>query len=213
MKNRPRGSHRLLVLTAIALASPLLGAPAASAGLLVNSTSAANCSTQVLEQPFKRWLDYFRYTPVPGGSFEGGATGWKLSGASVVRDNETFFVRSKNDTRSLSLGGSGSAQSAPVCVGIEYPVLRFFARNRGLLTSALTVEVLFEDAGGTVRSLLIGTVAGTSAWQPTLPLPVVANLLALLPNQKTAIAFRFRATGIGGDWRIDDVYVDPHRRG
>ena len=167
----------------------------------------------MLEQPFTRWLDYFRYTLVPGGSFEGGATGWKLSKASVVRDNETFYVRSRTDSRALSLGGSGSAQSAPVCVGLEHPVMRFFARNRGLPTSVLTVEVLFEDAGGTVRSLLIGTVPGTSAWQPSLPTPVVANLLALLPNQKTAIAFRFRATGIGGDWRIDDVYVDPHRRG
>ena len=213
MNNQPRGLQRLLILTAIALATPLVGAPAASAGVLVNSTSAENCRTQVLEQPFTRWLDYFRYTLVPGGSFESGATGWKLSRASVVRENESYYVRSRSDSRSLSLGASGSAQSAPVCVGIEHPVMRLFVRNRGLATSVLAVEVLFEDAGGRVRSLPIGTVPGIGGWQPSLPIPVLANLLALLPNQKTAIAFRFTATGIGGDWRIDDVYVDPHRRG
>lgn len=198
----------------VAASSAALGASAtpASAGILVNSESAANCTKQVLEQPFKRWLDYFNYTLVPGGDFEAKSPSWSLSGAKVVSGNETFYVRSAKDSRSLSLGKSGSAQSRPVCVSIDYPVLRFFAINRGLLTSALTVEVLFEDSLGNVHAVLIGTVTGTSSWQPMLPIPVIANLLALLPGEKTAVAFRFRATGLGGDWRIDDVFVDPHRR-
>jgi hypothetical protein len=50
-------------------------------------------------------------------------------------------------------------------------------------------------------------VLGGSAWQPTLPFPVVANLLPLLPGQMTPVAFRFTARG--GAWRIDDVYIDP----
>jgi hypothetical protein len=212
MNNWSRTLRPLLVIAAVTLTTGL-GAGTAHAGILVNTESAKNCTTQVLEQPFKRWLDYFNYTLVPGGNFESGAPAWTLSKAKVVSGNETFYVRSKKDSRSLSLGASGSATSRPVCVGIDYPVLRFFARNSGLLTSALTVEVLYEDASGKVRSLLIGTVAATSTkWQPTLPIPVVANLLALLPNEKTAVAFRFRATGIGGKWQIDDVFVDPRRR-
>jgi hypothetical protein len=39
---------------------------------------------------------------------------------------------------------------------------------------------------------------------------VVANLLALLPNETTPVAFRFTAQG--GDWSIDDVWVDPYGR-
>jgi hypothetical protein len=166
----------------------------------------------VLEQPFTRWLDYFRYTLVPGGDFESGARGWSLSHASVVNGNESFYAHSSRDTHSLSLGSSGSAQSAPVCVSIDYPVLRLFVRNTGLPTSALSVDVLFEDAFGAIHSLPLGVVAGGPSWQPSLPVPVVANLLALLPNARTAIAFRFRVIGLGGDWRIDDVFVDPHRR-
>jgi hypothetical protein len=205
--------RRALLVTAAVTLTTALAPGSASAGVLVNTESAKNCTTQVLEQPFKRWLDYFNYTLVPGGNFESGAPAWTLSKAKVVSGNETFYVRSKRDARSLSLGASGVATSRPVCVGIYHPTLRFFARNRGLPTSALTVEVLFETSLGQVLSLPIGVVPGlTPTWQPTLPYLVVANLLPLLPNERTAIAFRFRATGIGGDWQIDDVFVDPRKR-
>jgi hypothetical protein len=210
--NSSRTARTLLATAAVTLAT-VLGAESANAGILVNTESAKNCTTQVFQQPFKRWLDYFSYTLVPGGNFESGAPAWTLSKAKVVSGNETFYVRSTKDARSLSLGASGVATSRPVCVGIEYPLMRFFARNRGLPTSVLTVEVLFETSLGKVLALPIGVVPGLRpSWQPTLPIPVIANLLPLLPNQKTAIAFRFRATGIGGNWQIDDVFVDPHRR-
>ena len=66
---------------------------------------------------------------------------------------------------------------------------------------------------GIVNSLpLVGAVLPTSSWQPTvLPVVVVANLLPLLPGQRTPVAFRFTPT-LGGAWSIDDVYVDPYSR-
>jgi hypothetical protein len=86
--------------------------------------------------------------------------------------------------------------------------MRFFAkRTSGTILSTLTVEVLFEGLGGVVKSLPIGVVLGGSKWQPTLPFPVVANLLPLLPGQMTPVAFRFTARG--GTWQVDDVYIDP----
>ena len=205
--------RRALLVTAAVTLTTAISAGTANAGVLVNTESAKNCTAQVLEQPFKRWLDYFNYTLVPGGNFESGAPAWTLSKSKVVSGNETFYVRSSKDVRSLSLGASGVATSRPVCVGLDYLFLRFFARNRGLPTSALSVEVLFETSLGKVLSVPVGVVPGlTTTWQPTLPLPVIANLLPLLPNQKTAVAFRFRATGLGGNWEIDDVFVDPRRR-
>ena len=42
-------------------------------------------------------------------------------------------------------------------------------------------------------------------------MPVVANLLALLPGARTPIAVRFTAEG--GSWLVDDVYVDPYSKG
>ena len=59
----------------------------------------------------------------------------------------------------------------------------------------------------------------TSIYDPTLRLFVnntgqltVTNLIATLSLQRTVIAYRFTPEGTGGQWRIDDVYVDPRMR-
>ena len=84
--------------------------------------------------------------------------------------------------------------------------------NRRAAGSTLGVEVLYEDLLGNVLTTQIGLLNASSRWQPTIPMPVVANLLALLPDGNTAVAFRFTPQDSSGDWRIDDVYVDPYRR-
>jgi hypothetical protein len=40
-------------------------------------------------------------------------------------------------------------------------------------------------------------------------MPIVANLLPLLPGSRTPVSFRVTATS--GSWKIDDFYVDPYR--
>lgn len=188
-------------------------APSAQAGLLVSE--AESCADQPLERPFLRWLDPAHYTLLPGGTFEDRARGWSLDGAQVVKGNEPFYVNPAGGSNSLSLPAGSSATSPTICVGLEHPTMRFFARGSGggLLgvLSTLQVDVLFEDAGGTVRSLPIGVVAKTGQWSPTLPAPVVANLLPLLSGEMTPVAFRFTPRG-SASWTIDDVYVDPKRR-
>ena len=201
-----------LVAGTVALCAAFL-APSAHAGLLVKE--AGNCGTQPLEQPFLRWLDPFHYTLLKGGSFEDSTAGWSLSGgARTVGGNETFYVRSEKDSRSLSLPRGSSATSSVICVGLGHPTARFFARaSGGLLLSTLQVDVLFETSTGKVVSLPIGVVSATlhPRWQPTLPMLVVANLLPLLPGEQTPVKFRFTPRG-GASWTIDDVYVDPKRR-
>lgn len=192
----------LVAVAAFALAVPA----SAQAGVLV--ASAPSCDAQTLSQPFLPWADPASYTLDNGGSFEGGAAGWTLSGASVVGGNEPYRVTGAGDSSSLSLPNGSSATSATICVGIEHPTLRLFARNTGSPLGTLRVDVLFEDAAGNVRSLTIGAVAAGSSWQPTVQMPVVANLLPLLPGDYTPVEFRF--TPQGGNWQIDDVYVDPH---
>jgi hypothetical protein len=202
---RMRWMAGLLVAGAAALA---IAAPA-QAGLLVSS--ATDCDDQVYEQPFLPWADPASYVLAPGGTFEQGAGDWRLSGnASVVSGNESHYVHAAGDSSSLSLGSGSSATSDSMCVGIEHPTLRLFAaRTGGSLLSTLKVDVLFEDNGGSVRALPIGLLLAGNQWQPTLAMPVVANLLPLLPGEHTAVAFRFTVNG--GSWKIDDVYVDPYR--
>jgi hypothetical protein len=190
----------------------LAAAPAANAGLLV--ASAPSCDETVLERPFARWLDPLSYTLVPDGGFEQGAAGWSLSGgAEVVDGNETFYVHGARESKSLSLPRGSSATSPVMCAGLDKPVMRFFSKSSGglLSLSTLAVEVLFETSTGKVLSLPVGVALPTKKWQPTLPLPVLASLLPLLPGEQTPIAFRFRPLG-PATWTIDDVYLDPSRR-
>jgi len=200
-----------LAVPLVALAIALVAPGAASAGLLV--ASAPNCAAQTLSQPFLPWLDPAYYTLVPGGSFEAGTPSWSRSGASVASGNETFYVGSKSDSKSLSIPAGASATSPTMCVGIGHPTIRFFSkRTAGLpLLSTLSVKVQFEDALGNVQTLPIGApLSLTSSWTLSAPLPVVANLLPLLPNDMTPVRFRFSSAG--GSFRIDDVYVDPYQR-
>ena len=203
--------HSLAVLAA--LAATAVAAPAASAGIL--TTSAASCADHVFSKPFAKWLDFMNYVPLPGGSFEPGSDAWTLAGgARVVSGNERYYVRSSADARSLAIPRGATVTSPAMCVGLGEPTLRFFARqNSGLLgtaSSSLAVSVEFETEAGLVATAPIGAAAANSGWTPTVPMAVVANLLPLMPNDSTAVRFKF--TAVSGDWQIDDVYVDPYRR-
>jgi len=179
-------------------------APAASAGWLV--AEAERCTEQELSEPFAPWLDPMVYTPVRDSGIERRAAGWKLKGeARPVAGNEPWKVAGGDDDSSLLVPEGSSATTAPICVGLAEPTLRFFARGTDALVPLLTVDVLFEDGLGNVHALPIGADLG-GPWHPTSVMPVLANLLPLLGEQ-TPVAFRF--TAHSGDFRIDDVYVDP----
>lgn len=195
-----------LVSSCVAVSMIAAIAPAAaSAGPLV--ATADDCDAQPLSQPFEPWLDPAYYTPLAGGDFEPGSDRWSRAGGAVVAGgNEPYYVAGDRDSRSLHLPGGSTATSPAICVGLDHPTLRLFASPAGLGGSA-QVEVLYEDTAGNVNSAPIGTVGGGAGWNPTAPLPVVVNLLPLLPGDLTAVAFRFSGDGAGV--LIDDVYVDP----
>ena len=205
----PLGGFRMIRLSVTAAAVALgLAAPSAHAGVLVKT--ATNCPNETLEQPFLRWADPAHYVLAPAGTIET-TTGWRLSGAQQVLGNEPWYVHAAGEKRSLALRAGSSATTARMCVGLEHPTLRLFARNTGSPLSLLKVEVLVETRLGLVQAVPIGELAATSSWGPTLPLPLLANLLAVPPADRTAVRFRFTPQG-AGNWQIDDVYVDPYRR-
>jgi hypothetical protein len=209
-----RRISRSLALVA-ALAGMAVLAPSANAGVLV--ATADGCPDQSSSRVFAPWLDPMNYTLVPGGALEDGTDGWTLDGASVTSGNESWHVGDAGDARSLKIPAGKSATTPTICVGLGHPTMRFFAKSTGgsllgSLVATLTVEVLFEDNAGSVHALPIGVVLPGSQWSPTLPYPVLANLLPLLSGDQTPVRFRFRAVG-GSSWQVDDVYVDPHSRG
>jgi hypothetical protein len=193
-----------------AMALLAFAAPAANAGVLVES--ARNCETPVISKPFAPWGDYANYQLAPGGAFEPRDPAWQLnSGASVVSGNEPWKVNHHSDSRSLQLNPGESATSPVMCVGIEHPTLRLFARNNRALLSTLSVEVIFETSLGLRASAPVGVLLPNGNWKPSPRLLVLANLLPLLPGEKTPVQFRVRSVGLG-TWWVDDFYVDPRFR-
>jgi hypothetical protein len=119
-------------------------------------------------------------------------------------------VGGADDGHSLALGDGGSATTPPVCIDVEHPTIRLFARNAGSSWGDLHVSVRVRGLLGLWLTLPIGTVSAGAEWAPTHSLPVIANLLSLIRDGQ-AVYFRFEAAG--GDWSIDDLYVDPYTKG
>jgi len=200
-----------LIAASVAAAALAVGAPSASAGLLV--ASAPDCSAKPASQPFAFTGDQSYYVLAPGGDFESasGSKAWDLNGdASIAEGNEPWNA-SGHGSRSLRLGPGASAVSPVMCVGIEHPTVRFFAKNNRALLSTLTVSVIFETSLGLKAEAPVGTLLPNGQWKPTPKLLVVANLLPLLPGDHTPVQFRVTSVGLG-TWSVDDFYLDPRCR-
>jgi hypothetical protein len=108
---------------------------------------------------------------------------------------------------------AGSSAISPVaCVGLAEPTLRFFVKkNRAPLlgVSTLAVSVYVKTSLGLTVPVPVGVVLANGQWKPGPTMLIVANLLPLLPGDRTPVRFQF--TPVLGDWQIDDVYVDPAR--
>jgi hypothetical protein len=205
-----RKMGRTVAATVIATIASAAFASTASAGLV--TASATSCDDPQLEQPFTRWADYASYKALGDGGFEAGAQGWTLSGgAYVTSGNESFYVGGSGDRNSLVLPSGSRAVSPFTCVGLNEPTLRLFAKRRSLLSTTLLVEMQVQTSLGLSAWLpvLPGDVGGSS-WHPTLPMPLIANLLTLSATDRTPVRFRFSPLLLGS-WQIDDVYVDPFR--
>ena len=202
--------RNLFLAGSLAAFTLALSASSASAGILVKS--APHCSPTPTSQAFARWGDTAQYKLAPGGSFEAGTASWSLSGrASMVSGNEPWKVAGAGHTRSLKLPPGASATSPTICVGLEHPTIRFFAKNDRVLLSTLSVEVITETSLGLTVAVPVGVLLPSGQWKPSPKFLVVANLLPLLPGEHTPVRFRVTSVGLG-TWSVDDFHVDPRCR-
>jgi hypothetical protein len=206
-----RKARYLLLLALVAVC--LFAATGSASATSASAQSILDPCGQTVTRPFLPWLDPLGYAFAPNGGLEGGLTGWTSTGAGVVAGNESYFVHAAVDSASLSLPPGSSATTPPICIATLSPVARLFARNTGSPLATVRVDVLYTTLLGIRGSALVGVLVGSSSWQPTLPLPVLANVigLPLLSGGSTQIALRFTAQGAGGSWQLDDLYVDPYK--
>lgn len=175
------------------------------------SAPAPGCPVAPVTNPFTPWGDSADYQLAPGGDVEDAGASWALTGGAAAQEGNETAMTSATGHLSMRLPASSSATTGSMCIGLEHPTFRFFAkRSGGSLLSRLLVEVVFDDASGHEWTVPVGLVSASGTWAPTASLPMIVNLLAPLHGNALDVAFRFEPQG-SGTWSVDDVFVDPHR--
>lgn len=173
------------------------------AGLL--GTGSASYCDQYSSQAFKPWSDSSYYMLTPGGSFESGTPGWTLGGgAKIVSGNESFYIHSKNDTRSLYMPSGSTATTPTMCFAAGDWHVRLVTKGSG----QVKVTVMVNSLLGLVSVLDGGTVKPGGTWSPS---PKVSLLLTNVGGLLTTKAIALRFTASGGASQLDDVYLDPFK--
>lgn len=198
-----------LLLCPLGAAIAVLASATASAGAAtVSSDTCLPASAPVFAG------DTNAYFLLSGGSFEAGLPAWSLAGgAALVAGNNTAGGDPLTNTRSLSLPAGSSATSPTVCVTRDAPTIRFYVRNTGAAASRLGVTVIYSLPNGKIKSKQVAQVTGTGVWQPSAAIVYKADTFATAsPTGTTYVSFQFSPLDASGQWRVDDVYVDPFKR-
>jgi hypothetical protein len=198
-------SRRATTLSAVALGigAAAIGTPAAHAGALTLNACPADSA---LSQPFVAWGDANEYRLLPGGDFTAGAPGWTLSGgATITGAGEPFGLAGGPSQNSLSLPAGATAQSPYTCVDLTQPTFRLVDAAE-TPASLVVVSVVYRSLIGPI-SVPIGTIAGSSGWQPSPQFRNGATIAGLLQGGTAEMAVSF--TALTGATRLDDVFVDP----
>ena len=177
------------------------------------ASAAQACTYSGAEQVFSRWGDQHSYVLGPDGGFEYGGLGWlRMGGAAVVSENESFLLNGPADDQALSLPAGSSAVSPPVCMSIDTPIFRLFARNSGDPSSGLRVEAIYPLLG-LLRTKTVSTVYAGSDWAPSQQMSTVLTLSTILGTLiPSSVQVRITPVGSGGNWTVDDLYIDPFAR-
>ncbi len=186
---------------------------------LAASTTAAGaygptvaCGARSESTAFSRWGDSARYFLMPNGGFESGTTDWLLAGgAGVVSGNETFYVRSATDSKSLRMPAGSTAESRTICISRGEDIIRLFVKNSGVQGSILHIEVIGRNpqTGATAQTAFdVNGDAAPLGWSPTMRFAVPPMFSG---DGYQEITFKFSTRGTAATWQIDDVYVDPFK--
>ncbi|MGN6277006.1 MAG: hypothetical protein ACTHNP_13915 [Solirubrobacterales bacterium] len=185
----------------------------ALAAVAFSAATAQACSYTGAEQVFQPWGDSNSYVLAPNGGFEAGGTGWALSGgAKTVEGNESFYLNGAGDSHSLSLPSGSSAVSSPICMALDTPTFRLLARNTGDTSSGLRVEAIYPLLG-LIHTKTISTVYAGPSWAPSQQMSTVLTLSTIVGTLiPSSVQIRITPVGSGGNWQVDDLYIDPFAR-
>jgi hypothetical protein len=181
--------------------------------LMVPAAAQAACPTTQTTKAFQAFGDSANYSLAPSGAFEAGSTGWALGGASVIAGSESYKVHGSADSRSMEVTATGTAVSPVICVDVTRPSFRFFAKRTSGTWGNLAARLRWKDSSGNTNETTVGTVGSGTSWTATAPMSLSSVLPLWNANQTLSVQLVFDPEDFGGNWAIDDVYVDPYGRG
>jgi len=187
----------------LAVPLALLATVAAGAGQAA-AAPKASCPARTVVTPFKPWNDTGQYFLAPNGGFEAGASSWTLKGgASVVSGNESSYLNSRSDTKSLKLPANASAMTTAICTNPNDQTIRLMVLGT---SGQLKVDAKIIS-GGNIRtwSTQVDAKAGSS-WRPS---QVIQFALGNQYLGDTTVQLTF--TALSSTWQIDDLYIDPFK--
>jgi hypothetical protein len=174
------------------------------------ATTTASCARPALSTPLGPFGDPRSYFVAPGGDFE--SARWTLaSGAAVASGSGPLRVGAAR--ASLRLPPGASATSRAFCVDLDYPTLRFFSAQRAARSSSkLNVDVIYPALAKSNPKA--ATVSGVStSWTLSKDVKLRPEMVDRAGGWRL-VQIRFSADRAAtGDWRVDDVLVDPRMRG
>lgn len=185
------------------------------------SVAQAECPAQPTTKAYAKFGDQADYSPVPGGSFENGTAGWTLITSRLAFGNDGHNVIPGQ--RSVSLGGGLAAGFATVispkfCVDKTHPYFRFMLRPMGAVGALATFILHKDQSGKLVRSLIASNINPTfmpGYWRPSALNPLSVNIPLLEAGGTASVQLMFVSplSLNGPGYYIDNVMVDPYRRG
>lgn len=178
-------------------------ADAVTAAPIVNEMTQA-CTDTPTFKAFKAFGDNADYAFAPGGSFENGAPGWSLDGASVVDGNDTTGVF--GGSKALKIRDGGRVVSPWFCVTPANPHFRFVTYG-GEVEMEIDYKVIGDDD---IDDDLVGETNGGRNWGPS----EMHELATEIPSSKLAKGVLARVVfEAEDDIFVDNVLIDPYRRG
>jgi hypothetical protein len=190
--------------------------PLGGTQLIASPASARTCNAPLIENPFGRFGDHRNYVLAPDGSFEDSVlSGWQLSGGTRVTEEDPVKLGANDGQGMLAMPAHSTAISPTMCVDLDYPTFRVLTKAANKpRSSEFKIEVVYPDSKKPEWEELSNFdgkhfVNAGAGWRLTSDMDMEPTI-----GGKTAgfrhVAFRF--TALSGNWRIDDLYVDPSRR-
>lgn len=179
---------------------------------LAAPASAHACEDRAAAPVFSQWGDDADYFAAPGGLFAQ-TLEWTATGEAELVAEENPFAVDDTDQTSLSMAGATSVTSPVMCINRWHPYLRYAAAVAGKTKPRLGLTVLYSDDKGKPKRVPISDLDPKQyrAWSLTKRV----DLKKVLPREDRVRSIQLRfVVGPGeGAWLVDNVFVDPVKKG